>query len=108
MKRRPTPHRLPRHVMLFFDRELRGPITNILALSQTLAAGRVSRASVREYARMVSFEAVRLKRLAEEMAVLLGLEKADVSLPAATRGRTKRRVSRPRVISQDQLSDAHD
>ena len=92
MKTIPLPPDVPRRALLFLDRELKGPITNILALSQTLASGRVSRASTREYARMAGFEAARLKRLVEEMAVLLRLDPDDGAAPAATRHRAKKRA----------------
>jgi hypothetical protein len=60
-----------RRVMALLEREMKAPLANILALSQTLTAGRVSRVAVREYASMTSFEACRMMRLLEEMAVLL-------------------------------------
>jgi len=89
-------------VLLLLDRQLKGPITNILALSQTIASGRISRLSVREYARMAGFEAARLKRLVEEMAVIFHLDRTDV-VPAATRRRGKKRSpSAPRHNSRPQ------
>jgi len=69
-----TPFRLTdvqRRVMALLEREMKAPLTNILALSQTLTTERVSRLAVREYASMTSFEAYRMMRLLEEMAVLL-------------------------------------
>jgi len=83
---------VPRRVLLFLDRELKGPITNILALSQTLASGRVTRASTREYARMAAFEAARLNRLVDEMTVLLGLDADETSPAGAPRQRAKKRA----------------
>lgn len=94
MKRVPTPRAVPRDMLLFLDRELKGPITNILALSQTVAAGRVTRASVREYARMAGFEAARLNRLVEEMGLLLRLEAEEVAQAV----RRKRAKSAPLTV----------
>jgi hypothetical protein len=44
---------------------LRAPLTNLSAMSQTLASGRVIGRTVREYALMCAIEAIRLTRLIE-------------------------------------------
>jgi hypothetical protein len=44
---------------------LRAPMTNLIALNQTLASGRVGGAMIRDYRLMCAIEALRLTRLVE-------------------------------------------
>jgi hypothetical protein len=94
-----------RRVMALLERELKAPLTNILALSQTLIAGRVSRVAVREYASMANFEACRMMRLLEEMAVLLqpGTGR-DIHPPPSVDRRVRTGPKRARVQSKHRAS----
>jgi hypothetical protein len=83
---------------------LTAPMTNLIALSQTLASGRVARRMVRDYALMCAIEASRLTRLVETFVMKElkarsrnGAVKSTPGVPATpvnpTTSRRRRRAS---------------
>jgi hypothetical protein len=63
---KPRPRRTAKHAALSALVDgLRAPMTNLIALNQTLASGRVGGAMIRDYRLMCAIEALRLTRLVE-------------------------------------------
>ncbi|MFN7914572.1 MAG: hypothetical protein U0Q55_04485 [Vicinamibacterales bacterium] len=75
-----TPHDT-RQQLMALHKAMKGPLANILAMSQTLAMGRIARPAIREYARMTTAEAGRLALLLDQAAAVTRASARRPALP---------------------------